>query len=76
MTDSLNSHFRDLKPQNLLVDKQTRRLKIADLGLGRAFTVPMKSYTHEVFIDISSLILNEWMTQYLLVFRSSLCEYN
>jgi serine/threonine protein kinase len=40
--------FRDLKPQNLLVDKQTRRLKIADLGLGRAFTVPMKSYTHEV----------------------------
>ncbi|KAG0575315.1 hypothetical protein KC19_VG336000 [Ceratodon purpureus] len=39
---------RDLKPQNLLVDKQTRRLKIADLGLGRAFTVPMKSYTHEI----------------------------
>ncbi|KAG0615528.1 hypothetical protein M758_5G048800 [Ceratodon purpureus] len=41
---------RDLKPQNLLVDKQTRRLKIADLGLGRAFTVPMKSYTHEVLL--------------------------
>jgi cyclin-dependent kinase len=39
---------RDLKPQNLLVDKETRRLKIADLGLGRAFTVPLKSYTHEV----------------------------
>ncbi|CAK9197349.1 unnamed protein product [Sphagnum troendelagicum] len=39
---------RDLKPQNLLVDKETRRLKIADLGLGRAFTVPLKSYTHEI----------------------------
>lgn len=39
---------RDLKPQNLLVDKQKDILKIADLGLGRAFTVPVKSYTHEV----------------------------
>ena len=39
---------RDLKPQNLLVDKEKGILKIADLGLGRAFTVPMKSYTHEV----------------------------
>ena len=43
-------HFicRDLKPQNLLVDKEKGLLKIADLGLGRAFTVPLKSYTHEV----------------------------
>lgn len=40
--------FSDLKPQNLLVDKEKGILKIADLGLGRAFTVPMKSYTHEV----------------------------
>nr|CAB3488902.1 unnamed protein product [Digitaria exilis]CAB3490756.1 unnamed protein product [Digitaria exilis] len=39
---------RDLKPQNLLVDKEKGILKIADLGLGRAFTVPMKSYTHEI----------------------------
>lgn len=39
---------RDLKPQNLLVDWKKGLLKIADLGLGRAFTVPMKSYTHEV----------------------------
>uniref|UniRef100_A0A0D9V8Z8 Protein kinase domain-containing protein n=1 Tax=Leersia perrieri TaxID=77586 RepID=A0A0D9V8Z8_9ORYZ len=35
-------------PQNLLVDKEKGILKIADLGLGRAFTVPMKSYTHEL----------------------------
>lgn len=39
---------RDLKPQNLLVDKDRGILKIADLGLGRAFTVPLKSYTHEI----------------------------
>lgn len=38
---------RDLKPQNLLIDKNNHRLKIADLGLGRAFTVPLKKYTHE-----------------------------
>ncbi|EFJ32755.1 hypothetical protein SELMODRAFT_230893 [Selaginella moellendorffii] len=39
---------RDLKPQNLLVDQDKGLLKIADLGLGRAFTVPLKSYTHEI----------------------------
>jgi cyclin-dependent kinase len=39
--------LRDLKPQNLLVDKARNILKIADLGLGRAFSVPVKSYTHE-----------------------------
>nr|QZZ92776.1 cyclin-dependent kinase B 1;2 [Larix kaempferi] len=39
---------RDLKPHNLLVDKQMGVIKIADLGLGRAFTVPIKKYTHEI----------------------------
>lgn len=39
---------RDLKPQNLLVDDDTLCLKIADLGLGRAFSIPIKSYTHEI----------------------------
>lgn len=39
---------RDLKPQNLLVDETTMLLKVADLGLGRAFSIPVKSYTHEV----------------------------
>lgn len=49
---------RDLKPQNLLVDKEKGILKIADLGLGRAFTVPLKSYTHEVgfFCNILPLL--------------------
>ncbi|KAF3486720.1 hypothetical protein F2Q69_00054813 [Brassica cretica] len=39
---------RDLKPHNLLMDRQKMTLKIADLGLARAFTLPMKKYTHEI----------------------------
>lgn len=38
---------RDLKPQNLLIDSSLR-LKIADFGLARAFSLPMPQYTHEV----------------------------
>lgn len=38
---------RDLKPQNLLIDK-TGVLKIADFGLARAYGVPIRTYTHEV----------------------------
>ncbi|CAO3679445.1 unnamed protein product [Umbelopsis vinacea] len=36
-----------VQPQNLLIDK-TGRLTIADLGLSRAFGIPMRTYTHEV----------------------------
>jgi len=38
---------RDMKPQNLLIDK-SGFLKIADFGLARAISIPMKVYTHEV----------------------------
>jgi len=38
---------RDLKPQNLLIDSRMR-LKIADFGLARAYTIPVPKYTHEV----------------------------
>ncbi len=38
---------RDLKPQNILVNKEGG-LKIADFGLGRAFCPPIRALTHEV----------------------------
>ncbi|XP_062511406.1 cyclin-dependent kinase 1-like [Corticium candelabrum] len=38
---------RDLKPQNLLIDKNGA-LKLADFGLARAFGIPVRVYTHEV----------------------------
>lgn len=39
---------RDLKPQNLLIDKEKEILKIADFGLARAFSVPIRTLTHEI----------------------------
>lgn len=64
---------RDLKPQNLLVDDQTMTLKIADLGLGRAFSVPVKSYTHEVSLSMCEMFAAGASTC-LLVFQFQIAE--
>ncbi|KAI3707143.1 hypothetical protein L6452_25399 [Arctium lappa] len=55
---------RDLKPQNLLVDKEKGILKIANLGLGRAFRVPLKSYTHEVPIAFLERVKEDFTKKY------------
>ena len=39
-----------MKPQNLLID-QNGAIKLADFGLGRAFGLPVRAYTHEVTIN-------------------------
>lgn len=38
---------RDLKPQNLLINRDGV-IKVADFGLGRAFGIPVRVYTHEI----------------------------
>lgn len=37
-----------MKPQNLLIDRQSNTMKLADFGLARAFGIPVRQYTHEV----------------------------
>ena len=44
---SRNILHRDLKPQNLLINR-TGELKLADFGLARAFGIPVRCYSAEV----------------------------
>ena len=39
---------RDIKPQNLLIDAQKKTIKLADFGLARVFTTPIRTLTHEI----------------------------
>ncbi|KAK1586613.1 hypothetical protein Q3G72_004230 [Acer saccharum] len=46
---------RDLKPQNLLIDCLTSTIKLADFGLARACSVPIRTYSHE---DLATFVPN------------------
>ncbi|CCW69068.1 unnamed protein product, partial [Phytomonas sp. Hart1] len=39
---------RDIKLNNILVSKDEKIVKVADLGLGRPFSMPLQTYTHDV----------------------------
>jgi len=45
---SHNILHRDLKPQNILIDMKTNKIKITDFGLSRCYILPNTTWTHEI----------------------------
>jgi serine/threonine protein kinase len=39
---------RDLKPHNILINEKTLQTKLADFGLSRVYTLPLRPYTREI----------------------------
>lgn len=39
---------RDLKPANILIDQNSKEIKIADFGLARILSLPLKKLTREI----------------------------
>ena len=58
---------RDLKPQNILIDSPRLSIKLADFGLARCFTPPIRPYTHEVGnpLNTAGLISNPSVISYM-----------
>ncbi|GBF90273.1 hypothetical protein Rsub_02379 [Raphidocelis subcapitata] len=48
---------RDLKPQNLLIERASNQLKLADFGLARAFGIPVRAYTHEEIDELFKIFM-------------------
>lgn len=43
-----NVIHRDLKPHNIFLSNDMKRIKIGDFGVSRFTTVPMKAYTQDI----------------------------
>lgn len=73
---------RDIKTQNLLIDKvinykQNNVLKLADFGLARATGIPVKNYTHDVVTVTLIFILRIFnLTNKSLIFLFLLKSYS
>ncbi|VDQ08864.1 unnamed protein product [Trichobilharzia regenti] len=60
---------RDLKPQNLLINSRGD-LKLADFGLARAKSIPIKTYSNEV-VTLWAFPCNQFLLMLLLAYLTT-----